>query len=156
LRRDDSRLLVRSAARQAERVARGLPASPLKVTVTASGDLDPALRFFTAGDAERLVYAPTSAMPRLRALPAGVADAGEPPDFGAVLDDLAARGVGRLLVEGGSAVHTAFLTRDLADELQLAVAPFFVGDARAPRFVRDGAFAHDPGRPMTLAEARPI
>ncbi|HXM58448.1 MAG TPA: dihydrofolate reductase family protein, partial [Candidatus Dormibacteraeota bacterium] len=136
LRRDDSRLLVRSRDRQAERVAQGRPANPRKVTITESGDLDPSLRFFTAGDAERLVYAPAPAGQRLRgAVAAEVVDAGEPLDLGAVLDDLGERGVGRLLVEGGSTIHTAFLARGLADELQLAVAPFLVGHPRAPRFV---------------------
>ena len=44
------------------------------------------------------------------------------------------------MVEGGGKMHTQFLTDDLADELQLVVAPFFVGDSRAPRFVSDGLF----------------
>lgn len=48
IRRDDPRLLVRSAARRAGRRARGLPASPARVTLTASGDIDPAARFLSA------------------------------------------------------------------------------------------------------------
>ena len=36
-------------------------------------------------------------------------------------EDLHARGVRRLMVEGGGSVHTQFLTADLADELQLVV-----------------------------------
>jgi 5-amino-6-(5-phosphoribosylamino)uracil reductase len=59
--------------------------------------------------------------------------------------------VERLMVEGGGMVHTQFLTSNLADELQLVVAPFFVGDSRAPRFVRDGLFPWNPGRRATLA-----
>ena len=55
-------------------------------------------------------------------------------------EDLHARGVRRLMVEGGGEVHTQFLTGDLADELQLVVAPFFIGDSKARRFVDDGAF----------------
>src|SRR3712207_9155193 len=39
VRNDDPRLLVRSAARRDERVARGLPPSPIKVTLTRRGDL---------------------------------------------------------------------------------------------------------------------
>jgi len=31
----------------------------------------------------------------------------------------------------------------LADELDLVVAPLFVGDSRAPRFVGDGPLLHD-------------
>ena len=55
---DDPRLLVRSAARSAERVTRGLPPSPIKVAITRSGrGLDPSAKFFTTGDGEKLVYA---------------------------------------------------------------------------------------------------
>ena len=53
--------------------------------------------------------------------------------FPSISEDLGARGVQRLMVEGGGKVHTQFLTDNLADELQLVVAPFFVGDSRATR-----------------------
>src|SRR3954454_24734449 len=56
VRSDNPRLVVRSAARQAERATRGLPPSPAKVTVTRAGRLDPCAAFFTCGDAEKLVY----------------------------------------------------------------------------------------------------
>src|SRR5690348_16647642 len=60
VRNDNPRLLVRCPDRQLERVARGLEPSPLKVTVTCRGDLDPAGRFFTTGDSEKLVYSPSA------------------------------------------------------------------------------------------------
>ena len=60
------------------------------------------------------------------------------------------------MVEGGGTVHTQFLTEDLVDELQLAVAPVFVGDSEAPRFVRDGPFPWNPGRRATLVDVRQI
>src|SRR5437868_9219409 len=47
VRRDNPRLQVRSSARRALRVSHGLCSSPVKVTVTARGKLDPAARFFT-------------------------------------------------------------------------------------------------------------
>ncbi len=56
------------------------------------------------------------------------------------------------MVEGGTTIHTQFLTADLADEIHLAVAPFFVGDADAPRFVLPGSFPHGSSRRMHLAE----
>ena len=71
-------------------------------------------------------------------------------------EDLADRGVHRLMVEGGGTMHTQFLTSGLADELQLVVAPFFVGDSRAPRFVHDGDFPWNPKHRATLAEVRQI
>ena len=159
IRRDNPRLLVRSPARRAARLARGLPASPVKVTLTSSGDLDPAARFFTAGDAARLVYVPAGAAGPTRARLAGAAaviDAGPQVTVTAILADLAGRGIRRLLVEGGTSVHTQFLAAGAADELQLAIAPFFVGDPAAPRFVGGGPFPHGPAHPMELAEARPV
>jgi 5-amino-6-(5-phosphoribosylamino)uracil reductase len=76
--------------------------------------------------------------------------------MGWLSEDLYRRGVRRLMVEGGASVHTQFLAGDLADELHLVVAPFFVGDSRAPRFVGDGQFPWHPGRRATLAEVRQL
>jgi 5-amino-6-(5-phosphoribosylamino)uracil reductase len=87
---------------------------------------------------------------------ATVVDGGEPVRVRHVSEDLRRRGVRRLMVEGGGSVHTQFLTEGLADELHLVVAPFFVGDSRASRFVGDGRFPWNPGRRATLAEVRPI
>ncbi|MHA6625962.1 RibD family protein [Pseudonocardia sichuanensis] len=159
LRRDDPRLLVRSAERRAARVAAGRGPDPLKVTLTGTGDLDPAARFFALGAGPKLVYAATPAVDAARRSVgevAEVADAGAPLDVRRLLADLRARGVARLMVEGGTAVHTLFLTGGVVDELQLVVAPFFVGDADAPRFVGPGRFPHDAAHRMRLAEARPI
>ncbi|MFG3558838.1 RibD family protein [Micromonospora sp. NPDC047557] len=159
VRRDDPRLLVRSASRRAERVACGRPASPTKVTLTARGDLDPTARFFTAGDPDRLVYCASGVLDKTRERVgrlATVVDGGEPVDLAWILADLAARGVRRLMVEGGGTVHAQFLTAGLADELHLVVAPFFVGDRRAPRFVGEGRFPWHADRRARLAEARQI
>jgi 5-amino-6-(5-phosphoribosylamino)uracil reductase len=136
VRADNPRLLVRSDRRRAERRRRGRSGNPIKVTLTTTGDLDPGAAFFTAGDAERIVYVP----PRTTIdLPATVVPVDGLP---ALLADLAGRGVGRLLVEGGTAMHTAFLSGGLADELQLAVAPILVGGGT--RFVDPATFP--PGR----------
>jgi 5-amino-6-(5-phosphoribosylamino)uracil reductase len=159
VRSDNPKLLVRSKSRQDARVAAGLPPSPIKVTVTAHADLDPSANFFTAGDAEKLVYCATSTVECARATldpVATVLDAGEPVDMCRISRDLRQRGVQRLMVEGGGTMHTQFLTADLVDELHLVVAPFFVGDSRARRFVGDGLFPWNPDRRATLAEVRQI
>jgi len=133
---DDPRLLVRSADRRAERLARGRPASPIKVAITRSGrGLDPSAQFFTMGDGEKLVYALAAApaVADLQRRLAGLATVVAAPDLPSVLADLAARGVARLMVEGGTRTTTAFLTAGLVDELQVVVAPLVVGDPAAPR-----------------------
>ncbi|SDG33712.1 5-amino-6-(5-phosphoribosylamino)uracil reductase [Sinosporangium album] len=157
LRRDNPRLLVRSEARRHARVRRGLPPHPAKVTLTATARLDPAGLFFTEGDARKIVYAASAVVGPLSAALAGVAevsDAGDPLDLRTALADLARRGIARLMVEGGGTVHTHFLQEGLVDELQLVVAPFFVGDPSAPRFVYGGSFPQDSRHRMELADVR--
>ena len=66
----------------------------------------------------------------------------EPLALAGLLADLAGRGIGRLMVEGGAEVLGQFLAAGLADELRLAVAPVLVADPGAPRLV-----ALPPGEP---------
>lgn len=155
IRADDPRLLVRSAARRAERVRRGTTPSPIKVTITAGGDLDPAARFFTDGDVAKIVYSASGERPELAGV-ATVVDAGNPLRLDRLLADLAARGVARLLVEGGGAVHTLFLAAGVVDELHVAVAPFLVGDAAAPRFVHPARFPQNAAHRMELVDVRRV
>jgi 5-amino-6-(5-phosphoribosylamino)uracil reductase len=140
VRLDNPRLRVRSAARRAERERQGRPSSPVRVTVTGGGSLDPAARFFAADDkVDRLVYAPATAAAAAaeRLGPAAtVVGCGDPLSLAGMLADLAGRGIGRLMVEGGAAVLGQFLAAGLADELQLAVAPVIVADEAAPRLIR--------------------
>src|SRR5262249_16854652 len=124
----------------------------LKATITRSEDLDPDSRFFTVGDGAKVVYCSARAADGLRRTLGSRAEVVSMADdsLAFLLRDLSGRGVRRLLVEGGGSTATAFLTGGLVDELQLSIAPFFVGDAAAPRFVNPGAFPHDKGARMRL------
>ena len=176
VRKDDPRLLIRDPRRRARRAAHGRPEHPARVTLTSTGDLDPRARFFAPG-ALRLVYCATPVLSAARARlgdGAVVIDAGDPPSVPFILSDLAERSVVRVLVEGGSRVLAEFLARDLADQLDLAIAPFFLGDPApqaAPRLSlpRPGpvpslagsgpsttAGPSSPASPMTLAEVRRV
>lgn len=164
IRRDNPRLLVRSDARRQRRLADGRPASPVKVTLTSTGDLDPAALFFTAtaetavAASAALVYATPAGAERAGRRIGGAAEivrAGDPVDLGLLLADLGSRGIGRLMVEGGSSVLAQFLAAGLADELRLAIAPFFVADPAAPRITAGAAGRRQPGqhgRPARLAQ----
>ena len=159
IRRDNPRLLVRDPALRTARLAAGRPPQPVRVTLTGRGDLDPHARFFAAtpGAARPLVYCGRAAVPaasaRLGTL-ADVIDAGDPASVRFMLADLVRKGCQRVLVEGGAMLLREVLADGLADELQLAVAPFFVGEEAAPRFGLPGPYPAGPGDPMTLAEVR--
>jgi 5-amino-6-(5-phosphoribosylamino)uracil reductase len=137
IRADNPRLLVRSPARVAARVSRGLAEQPLRVTMTRRGSLDASARFFT-GPGESLVFEGTDLT------------------LEAVLLSLAGRSVTSVLIEGGSAILASALACGLADELRLAVAPFFVGDPLAPRFGVPGPYPYTPSSPMRLESVRQV
>ncbi|WP_405734937.1 dihydrofolate reductase family protein [Streptomyces sp. NBC_00028] len=154
IRADNPRLLVNSPERRAARVAAGKPEYPLKVTVSGSGDLDPEARFWHTGG-DKLVYTTDQGAERAKAhgLAAEVAALGPDIDWRRLLADLAARGVDRLMVEGGGRIHTQLLQQGLADELQLVLAPLFVGTPEAPRLFGPGGY--QDGR-LRLVETRQI
>lgn len=158
MRRDNPRLLVNSEERRSQRVADGKPAYPLKVTVTASGQLDRNLRFWHHGG-DKLVFTVDAAVDKLSSELSGLADivtTGPELDWGLVLDELARRGVTRLMVEGGATIHTQLMALNLADEVHLAIAPLLVGDPKAPKFLGQANYPGGSTARMRLLEARPV
>lgn len=161
LRRDNPRLIIKSEARLAGRVAAGKPAHLQKVVVTASGDLDSGAKFWHHGVEERrpIVYTTDAGGEKLRdrlGQLAIVVSLGNAVDFGALLDDLGDRGIGQLMIEGGTSIHTAVLAAGLADELHVAVAPLLVGQTEAPRFVNPAEFPGGTRRRMRLVDVTRI
>ncbi|MFF7330700.1 dihydrofolate reductase family protein [Streptomyces sp. NPDC008150] len=165
VRADNPRLLVNSPARRAARVAAGRPEFPLKVVVSGSGDLDPGAAIWHTGG-EKVVYTTDDGAKRLHGaasrtpgtpggpVAADVVPLGDTLDWGLLLTHLHdARGVRRLMVEGGGLVHTQLIQQGLADELQLALTPLLVGEPDAPRLFGPGGYRR--GR-LRLVETRAV
>ena len=119
--------------------AAGLPTSPMKVTVTGTRGSTRCADFFTTGDSEKLVYCATDAVaagPRA-ARAGGDRDRRRPAgaSCGAMSEDLHDRGVRGSWSRAAAPCTPSSSPAGLADELHLVVAPFFVGDSRARRFV---------------------
>lgn len=108
-------------------------AGPLKVVLDARGRVPAGARLFKTAGRTLLVS------PRPRPAPKGAETLVVPAPGGrfapkSVLRALARRGVGRLFVEGGSAVHSSFLDAGLVDEVALFLAPRLTGGRRARSF----------------------
>ena len=159
VRRDNPRLLVRSPARRDARVARGLPPSPMKVTVTAGARSIRARDFFAAGDARQAGLLPSDTVHGVRRRLGQVGDGRRrrpPLDLRRVSEDLDDRGVRRLMVEGGGAVlhpdpHGG--PRRRAPARRRAVLRRRL---RGRRVRRRRALPWNPDRRATLAEVRQI
>ncbi len=144
VRRDNPALLLEDAAAQ-----------PARVTVTRSGVLALDSRFFSSG-ARTIVLAPAGTARALGGVLAGKAEVAvlESDEPAAIVRALQGLGIGSLFVEGGTRVLTAFLAAGLFHELRLALAPFFVGVAAAPRIVGPAAFVHNKNHRLELIDTR--
>ena len=172
LRVDNPPLQISDPEIQRQRQAAGRPPGLVNVIVSRSLQLPPASRVFHAAAAPLVIVAtcrsgggggevatathaastaaPWSCSPSLAAA-VGVR---LPPrtelwrlgetevDWLQLLARLRARGIHRLLVEGGSQIYTALLARDLVDEIFVTLAPTLLGGAGSPSWLLG------PERPM--------
>ncbi|MEJ2860188.1 pyrimidine reductase family protein [Actinomycetospora flava] len=140
--------------RRERRAARGQAPVPPIAVVSTRGDLDPGAGLFTDTSVPPLLLvAATHARDTAARLDRAevVAVSGDDPtatDPGAVLAALAARGLRRVLCEGGPALFGALLATGHVDELCLSIAPQLAGGG-VERIV--GGPPLDGPRPLTLA-----
>ncbi|MEU6996632.1 dihydrofolate reductase family protein, partial [Streptomyces sp. NPDC046465] len=142
----------------AQRVAEGKPEYPLKVTVTKSGDLSADLKFWHHGG-QKMVFTVDDAVEKVQATLGDLADVvsvGPELDWGLVLDELGRRGIGQLMVEGGGTIHTQLMAQNLADEVQLAIAPLLVGQPEGPQFLGSAQYPGGTTARMKVLEVRAI
>jgi diaminohydroxyphosphoribosylaminopyrimidine deaminase/5-amino-6-(5-phosphoribosylamino)uracil reductase len=133
--RDDPRLTVR--------LDPPWPREPLRVVLDARARTPVAAQVITAGTPGRAVIATSTDAPAERVnrlVQAGASVVRLPSRDGkvqvkALLEDLFAREVRSVLVEGGAEVHGSFLDAGLVDRVAIFVAPLLLGGRGAPGVV---------------------
>jgi riboflavin biosynthesis pyrimidine reductase len=138
-----------NVAQRQRRQARNQSEVPPLAIVTKGGVLDRNLGVFPRTEVPPLVLTSAAAAAETRHRLAGLAEviacSGDDPgsvDEAVVLAQLAARGMTRILTEGGPMLHGSFIDRGLLDELCLTIAPCVVGGL--PRRIATG-----PGQVLT-------
>ena len=121
-------------AERQRRQARGQSEVPPLAVVTKSGRLDRDMGVFTRTEVPPLVLTCTAAADETRRRLADLAEvldcSGDDPgqvDDAALLAILKARGLRRVLTEGGPTLLGSFIERDVLDDLCLTIAPYLVG-----------------------------
>jgi riboflavin biosynthesis pyrimidine reductase len=121
------------SARQ-DRQARGQAEVPPIAIVTRSGQLDRDIKVFTHTEVPPLILTCASAVHDTTDRVGGLAEvldcSGADPDgvdIAVALTTLAARGLPRVLTEGGPSLLGTFIEADLLDDLCLTTAPVVVG-----------------------------
>jgi riboflavin biosynthesis pyrimidine reductase len=120
-------------AQRQRRQARGQSEVPQLAIVTRSGRLDRAMAVFTRTEVPPLVLTCTAAADETRRLLTGACEvldcSGDDPgavDEAALLAALGARGLRRILTEGGPTLLGSLVQRGMLDELCLTIAPYVV------------------------------
>ncbi len=159
---EDPRLTVRDAELVAGRLRDGRAPQPSKVGVvtrmgtpgSADASLPSPSRFLEEGAPVILATTHATDVATRTWLSAQGVDliVHEAPrvDLVRLLDELARRGIARLMVEGGSTLVAALIELGLVDELQLAVAPLLFGGESAPTPVGGAGWPSKQARRLRL------
>jgi riboflavin-specific deaminase-like protein len=145
------------AARRAER---GQARHPLNVLVTARARVPLDNRYFRDPDVPRVVAVTDAADPAIVAAYRTRADVLVQPggiDLAALLAHLfEARGVRRLLCEGGPSLVWSLFEADLVDEVLVTLVPFVVGGRDALTMVEGPGFTPERVKRLTLISSEPV
>jgi riboflavin-specific deaminase-like protein len=136
LKRDNVRLGIPGELQQARIKGKKTPA-PLRVIVSNKGRIDSRLKIFQSTTSPILIFS-TTRMPKqtqaaLKEKATLHLTKSDKIDLAAMLGTLRSKyNVRRLACEGGPTLFRALLERDLIDQLNLTIAPYMFGGAKAP------------------------
>lgn len=137
LQQDNVRLGLPKGELREQRLARGQSPSPLRVIVSNEGRIDATLKIFQSEIAPIVIFS-TTRMPRafqkvLREKATLHLSEADNVDLAWMLQQLrAAYRVKTVACEGGAALFRSMLQLDLVDQLNLTIAPYLFGGAKAP------------------------
>jgi riboflavin-specific deaminase-like protein len=136
LKRDNVRLGIPGDLQRA-RIKRKKTPAPLRVIVSNKGRIDARLKIFQSTSSPILIFSTTRMPKKTQAALSGKAtlhltDSDE-IDLGAMLNVLRSKyNVRWLACEGGPTLFRALLERGFIDQLNLTIAPYMFGGAKAP------------------------
>lgn len=154
---EQPKLTVKSEARRAERVNRGLSPNPVKIGVATVADIKEDSDFLTAGPAKIVIFTTpqtsNNQIEFLRARDARVFVHDEMRvNLRLMMETLKKIGVDHLMVEGGATLNFELLRLGLVDELMIYLAPIIFGGAQAPTLADGLGLTRDMAIEIKLAD----
>ncbi len=148
-------------ALQARRRARGQSAQPLRVILSARGNLDPAWKVFQSRGAPRVIFSTFHMPGATRAALAPLCDLHLLDADTIPLEDVLTAlrelyGVRTLVCEGGPTLFRQLVELDALDELHLTLAPCLFGGAAAPTLTGTNPAFLATIRPFRLESLRVV
>jgi 5-amino-6-(5-phosphoribosylamino)uracil reductase len=144
--------------------ARSQPLQPIQIVVSASGDLDPQMRFFQQPIPRWLITLPGNDVKwqnkpefeRIILAPVREREHNSLINWTATFQQLADAGIQKLAILGGGELVAALFDEDLIDELWLTLCPVIFGGKSAPTPVGGRGFIQSQGKKLQLLEVRQI
>jgi 2,5-diamino-6-(ribosylamino)-4(3H)-pyrimidinone 5'-phosphate reductase len=158
---DDPSLTVKSEECRKYRRNRGWDDHPVRIVVDSSGRIPPEASILHKGEGKRVVAVSRRADAAKIALlekKARVIVAGEDEaDLCALMNELGAMGIHRVMVEGGGTLIAGLIEAGLVHEIYTFIGNIIIGGKDAPTFADGEGFILESGFPrLTLLEARRI
>ncbi len=155
LRDENPKLIVKSEARRAERIQRGLSPNPIKVGIITLADFALKGDFIEAGESRKVIFTTSrtsnKTIETLRALGVEIFVHDAPRvDLTLAMQTLKKIGVDRLMVEGGATMNFELLHLGLVDEVNIYLAPMIFGGANAPTLADGFGVTRDHALNMKL------
>ncbi len=156
---DNPSLTVKSAQRKGKRRDGGLPENPVRIVVDSMARTPVDSDIFKKGEGKRII-AVTEAAPQERinnlAERAEIITAGNKTvDLEKLLIELKARGIDRLMVEGGATLNWGLISGGFVDEIYTFIGNIIIGGSNAPTLIDGEGFKNDFSR-LTLISCKKL
>ncbi len=144
---DNPSLTVKSAKRRDRRRAQGFDENPVRIVVDSYARTPPDADIFRKGAGKKIIAvtenAPKERM-QLLSQRAEIITAGEKSvNLQKLLSELKARGIHRLMVEGGATLNWGLISRGLVDEIYTFIGNIIIGGEAAPTLVDGNGYRTD-------------
>jgi len=158
---DDPSLTVKSEDCRRIRKERGTDEHPLRIVVDSRARTPPSASILNKGPGKRVVavsgQADEARVAGLRKLATVIVAGEKEVDLRALLEELGAMGVQRLMVEGGGTLISGLVAAGLVDEIYTYVGNIVIGGKDAPTLADGEGFVYEPDfYRLTLIESRRI
>jgi 2,5-diamino-6-(ribosylamino)-4(3H)-pyrimidinone 5'-phosphate reductase len=158
---DNPSLTVKSDERKGRRRAEGKEENPVRIVVDSAARIPPNADILHKGRGKRIIAVSARAPPeKVRELEfvADIIEAGEREvDLAALMERLHAKGIRRLMVEGGGTLIGSLFAQGLVDEFCTFVGNMIIGGEDAPTPADGAGFVAEEDFPrLTLVSAEPL
>lgn len=160
IRHDGYPIVIRYDDLRRQRVAHGRAPHPVNVVLSRALDLPLRSRFFASSNTRRIVFttqrAPKARVKRFEKMAEVIVLPGNSLAPALVMSELRARGLRRVLLEGGGEVHFAFAKAGLVGEVYITVTPRLIGGKTAPSFLDGDGFLWKDHLRLRLVSAKRV